>query len=497
MKFELIDIDAAEDVTVTATSEAAISNLDQMHNSNIEITSKIATLEQNYFLLDSSFELPVETDNGELGWWSNEVSDENGNLEIPQVLEFNFTEDHSSMGFTIVFDDKANEYAADFTIQVYNSTDILLDEDIKTGNALNTYISEMPVDGYRKIIITFTKTSKPNRRVRVCEVAFGIIQTFDKSNTTAMNLLYEVSLNAETLPYNELNITIDNSNKKYNMINPNGIYKYLQQGQELDVKLGIGPTEEEVELINMGRFYYITSSAEDDSLTTKITANDLFYTLGNSICKTGVTGTWTVTEAVYAVINDSGLSITTSIPTTIGSRTINKCIPKNATHREALRLIAQASMSTCYFDRNDILVFVEIAESTVVDTLDNVNMYKPPKVVDLGRMNKIELTVKDEYAGTESTYTATNKEIGESDKVKTYNNPLAYDGQSVANWLLSMAQKRIKYQLQERGNPAREIGDTVKIYDAYNENRNAIMTKEEFIYDGTLRANTEAIGSTI
>ncbi len=497
VKFEFIDTDAAEDATVTVTSEAAISNLSQTHNRTTEMASKLAALEKDYFLLDGSFELPDELDNGEIGWWSNEISDVNGDLSTAQVLIFAFTQDQSSVGFTIIFDDKANEYAIDFKIQVYDSVDTLINEDVVTENALNTYISEMPIDGYRKVVVTFTKTSKPFRRVRVCEVVFGIIQTFDENNTTNLNLLYEISPNAENLPSHELDITIDNSERKYNMINPNGIYKYLQQGQGLNVEVGVGATKETIERVKMGRFYYTFSSAEDDCMTAKIVANDLFYTLGNSNCKIGVTGTWTVMEAVNAVITDSGLSITTSIPTAIGSKTINKCIPKNATHREALRMIAQAAMSTCYFDKNDTLVFVEITGSTVVDTLDNDNMYKPAKVVDLGRINKIELTVKDEYSATVSTYIATNKETGETDKVKTFNNPLAYDGQNVADWLLAIAQKRIKYQLQERGNPAREIGDTVQIFDAYNENRNAIMTKQEFIYDGTLMANTEAIGGTI
>ena len=103
--FELVDIDAAEDATPTVTSEAEISKLAQTHNRVVEMEKKLATLEQNYFLLDGSFELPDETDNGEVGWWSGEISDSNG--AINQVLEFNFTEPQSSIGFTIAFDEKS------------------------------------------------------------------------------------------------------------------------------------------------------------------------------------------------------------------------------------------------------------------------------------------------------------------------------------------------------------------------------------------------------
>lgn len=498
VKFEMTDTDAAEDTTPIATSEAAISSLAQIHNRIDEMSKKMATLEKDYFLLDGSFELPDESDNGEVGWWSGEISDENGILITPQILEFNFTKDHSSAGFTVVFDNKANEYASDFTIQAYDSLGTLLNEDVVIGNTLHTYRSNMPVDDYRKVVITFTKTSKPYRRVRVCEVVFGLIEIFDKDNTKYLNLLYETSLNAEKFVAHELVVTIDNVDRKYNMINPNGLYKYLQQGQKLSVELGVGRSEQEVEKVNMGKFYYSFSSAEDDSITARIVAHDLSYTLAWSRCRIGATGTWTVNEAVAAVIADSGLNITAAIPVDIGNRIINKCIPYNLSHRDTFRMIAQAAMCTCYFNRDDELVFAELAVSeTAVDILDNDNMSVPAKISDLGRINKIELIVKDEYAKTENIYIASNIEIGENERVKTFENPLAYNGQAVAEWLLSIEQMRIKYELQERGNPAREIADTVKIYDAYNENRNAIIIREEFMYDGTLSANTEARGESI
>ena len=123
---------------------------------------KLATLEQNYFLLDGSFELPDENDNGEVGWWSGEISDSNG--QISQLLEFNFTEPQSSIGFTVVFDEKANEYATDFKIEVFDPSYSLVANDNIIGNTLSRYVSEMPVDGYKRVKITFTKTSLPFRR---------------------------------------------------------------------------------------------------------------------------------------------------------------------------------------------------------------------------------------------------------------------------------------------------------------------------------------------
>jgi len=154
-------------------------------------------------------------------------------------------------------------------------------------------------------------------------------------------------------------------------------------------------------------------------------------------------------------------------------------------------MIAQASMSACFFNRDDELEFVDLALGDVVDELGNSNLYEPAEISVSDPINTVKITVRDEYAQTETVYTATNKKLDETEKVKPINNPLVAN-QDVAEWLLSVYQKRIYYDLRERGNPAREIADTVRIYDVYGENRNAIITKQEYIYDGALRANSEA-----
>lgn len=556
--FELVDIDAAEDATPTVTSEAEISKLAQTHNRVVEMEKKLATLEQNYFLLDGSFELPDETDNGEVGWWSGEISDSNG--AINQVLEFNFTEPQSSIGFTIAFDEKANQYATDFKIEVFDPSDSLVSEDIVVGNTLNRYISEMPVDGYKRVKITFTKTSQPFRRIRVSEVVFGIIQNFDDANTTDLKLLYEISPSMENLPANELTVTIENTDRKYNMINPKGIYKYLQEGQGLNAEIAING-----EYVNMGRFYYTNSTAEDSSMTAQIVAHNQFYALDRGLYRKGINNVGTILGIVTDIIEDAGIELNITIPPAIANRVIGRNIPI-VSHREALRIVAQASMSSCYIDRNGILTLEELAESTPTDTLDNGNLYTPAKVEVREYINTVETTAYSTHVDTwdgkteiyqgsvvvngtkdiwittngaqitdvaitngtlnsaehymhasklnitatgdadieltgyqielrETIYRAQNLS-GNAEAIKQVENPLIRkeNAQVFADWCLSVAQKRLTYKLQERGNPAREIADTVKIYDAYNENRNAIITKQEYQFDGTLKANSEAWG---
>ena len=494
--FGLVDIDAKDHATPSATGEAEISKIEQTHDDITAMTNKIGTLEFNQILLDGSYRFP-DIANGQVGWWSGALSGPNNVFDIPQVLEFVFSQAESSVGFTIIFDDKANEYPSEFMIESFNASNALINSETVTGNTKHTYISETPSDGYTRLKLTFTKTHKPYRRVRVCEVIFGIIQTFDKDNLSELTILNELSPDMSSLPSNEMTVTIENIEKKYNMINPTGLYKYLQEGQALDVNIGVGETGN-IEQINTGKYYFTKSSSEDSSMTAQITANDRFHTLDGSMCRIGATGTWTTLEALNAVILDSGLDISVDIPSVIANRIIKKCIPQETSHRQAIRMIAQASMSVCYFTRDDVLRFVELSEGIEVDTLDGENLYLPPKISVGERINVIEVVSKDEYTlgddgkpePTENIYTASNKVVGETDKVKKIDSPLA-NGDDVAGWLLMVYAERIAFETQERGNPAVELSDTIRLYDAYGENRNAIITRQEYKFDGGLKGTTK------
>lgn len=560
--FELIDVDAAEGAVPVATSEAAISQLQQTHNRITDMSNKIATLEHNFFVLDDSFIFPNENDNGETGWWSDEISGSDGLFSKQQVLEFSFLETQSSVGFTIVFDNKSGEYASDFTVQVYDSNGTLIDEEKITGNSEVEYVCNMPVDGYSVVKILFLKTSLPYRHVRVCEVIFGIIQTFTKNNSTKLKLLYEISPTMNNLPTDELSITIENADRKYNMINPKGIYKYLQEGQKMSVEFGIGSKKDSLEYINMGSFYFANASAEDDAMTAQITAYDKFYALDRGLYRRGTNETGTVSSIVNDIILDSGLNLSISVTEEVASRVIGKNIPI-VTHREALRMVAQAARCSCYIDRNGVLTFKELVLSESIDTLNNNNLYQPAKVdvdeyintvetkaISLGiasrdaaeiftgtisiygtkeiwiTYNAAQITTTTITGGTidsvdyylyacrmtitaaadvtltlkgnnidsyETLFSAQNLE-GNPESIITVDNPLirADFAQDFAEWMLSTIQKRVSYSLSERANPAREIGDTIKIYDAYNENRDAIVIKEEYNFDGTLKGSTEA-----
>lgn len=497
IQFELIDVDAAE-VTSAAASVGGVAFTDiaQTHDEITQNSLKIATLEQNIWCLDGTWQLPKQSgENGETGWWSEEVSGAQGafsgwlgNSNAP-LLTFTFSEPQSSDGFTIVFDTKAHEVAADFTIKTYSADDKLINTASVSGNSETIVIVDCPSLNYSKMTVNFTKTAKPYRRVRVTEVVFGYLQQFSKDKIVSFKLAWETALYMQNLPSGKLSVTIDNSDKAYNVLNPQGIYKFLQAGQGINTMLALNG-----ETMNMGKYFFTSATANDDALTATITGYDLFYRLDQSTCMIGASGTWNVAEAVAAVIADSGEDIATDIPSEIGARIIRKCIPSDTSHREALRLIAQAGRTHIFIDRLNRLAMRDIAFAESVDILNADNMTTWGNAKDTGLINKVIIEAADEYAGSDSViYTATNQQPGEPVQVLEINNPLV-SSQAVAGWILSLVGKRNQYTITSMSNPARDITDCISIESVYGTHDLALMTKREINFSGSMLDNITAYG---
>ncbi len=472
--FELIDVDAAEATSViTSAKQASVSNSAQLYDRILFMSKALATLEPNYWRLDGKFGIFDYANRGECGFWSSSLSNDSGS--ISSYIRFDFATGQSSDGFTIVFDDKTGECASDFKIQVYGPTlSKLMATKTITGNTEPVCWVDMPVQNYRRVRITFTKTSNPHRRIRVCEVVFGRVQVFGSDDIASLRVQRQTAPDMASLPAGALELTINNADGQYNINNPGGIYAYLQKGQGLTVYAGV-----DGELVSLGRYYFDNAESSDNSMTAKITAYDQVFALDGVYYNAGKTGTWTVSAAVAAIVAASGLAISYDIPAGLASRIVGQCIPRNTSCREALRLIAQAARCVCYFDTLDKLVFAEPVLSEVAQTYTTDHMGRWPKMADKGLINSVKLTVRNEYTDTETMYTAQNIDTGETEKLLEVDNPLATE-QAVADWLLQLAGWRYTAEIDERGNPALELLDGVTAPDKFGNVLKGMVTDQTF-----------------
>lgn len=491
--FELIDQHSAEAAVPSTNGQAFVSNLPQLVDRNEVIYGHFATLEQNFWKLDGSLGiLPSNYYGEQFGWFSSGISGDNKQFSVNPTLTFTFSEDISSIGFTLIFDSTHNQWPTKYHVATYDANNTVITEDDITNDSAQSIVYLLSPN-YRKVVFTFSQTSEPHRRIRVCEVLFGIIQRFDKSNLTSASLTYGAEVKSASLPSRVLSFTFDNSDQKYNLINPQGIYAYLQEGQPIDAEIKINNSD----WVSMGRYYFASSAAVDEAMTATITASDKLLWLDSSTCRIGMSGVWTLSDAVAAVLADAHASdIDVDIPASLAVVMVGKQIPSDASHREALRLLAQAACCSCWINREGVLVFRKLELGAVCDAMTRDNMKSMNGISVSERINTIELTVQDPYVqGSEAVvYTASDCAEDESVHSVSITNPCACNGQTVINWLLVCYQRRLNYKLQSRGNPLLEIADTVSVESAYGDIGQCVVTGIDLIYDGGLSSTVSGQG---
>lgn len=477
--FKLLDTGAAGNAAPSASGAEPFSRLPELLDGLATSPGKIMTMEDGLVVTDGTWD--IMPDGMEIPWWSTALSDSEGHFDQPPTLTMTLSAPASSVGFSMAFDEPAGCWPDEVRITAYNGAQQLAQSVFEVTGPL--LAADMPVEGYNRVVVEFLSTPVPYRRIKLYSFLFGIIQRFDRSTNVTANFSFGCSAACESIPSAELVFTFENKERKYNLINPKGIYKYLQDGQVIETGMTI-----DGERVETGEYYFTKSEAQDGALTAKITANDRVYAWDRELYNDGATGTWTLGVALRAVLGPSAVF---SFGQGLEVRTVGKAIPVGTSKREAVRLLCQAACCTCWLDRRGTVVCRELAVAAdSADTLDADNMYTLDGVSVSERVDSVVLTVRDEFSGEEAqVYTS-----GTGVNVKSVQNPCVVDGQAVADWLLGIFRQRLNYDVRNRGNPAVLTGDTITIYNAYQEPGRAAVTSQKLSYDGGLTAQTMALG---
>ena len=423
--FEIVDVTAKSDITsLTVTGEAEISKKAQTYDEERALSAKYATLENDYWKLDDTFWFPPKTaETGyQIGWWSLALSQADKTFAVDQEVLYAFTGNHSSIGITVIFDRQANEYAEDFEIIAYDSSDVEINRDTVTGNILSKYTWEQNLTDYRKIKIIVTKTSTAYRRARITEVDFGIIEEYEGNELINMSVLEECSPNSQEVTMNELRFTIENQDKRFNILNPTGVYDYLQRRQQIFAYNSLEISTDTYEEIPLGVYYLDDWVSNEGTLTASFNANDVMSLLSESKYRKSIYADITLENLAIAVLADVGVT-DYSIDSSLSSITVKGYMPI-LTHREALQMIAVAGECIIYSNRYGVL---QIKPANAVATgleIDFDNVYNTPKITLDKLINTVEV---NNYTYTslasEKVYEGTVALTGTSDVWLDYSKP--------------------------------------------------------------------------
>ncbi|SDM17279.1 hypothetical protein [Bacillus sp. OK048] len=484
--------DVAATVTGFATStEHVISDRNQLFNGKTVNTYNLASWELDRIKLDGTFCFPDPTlaNNGEIGYVSSAMCGIDRTFNIS--IDTTFNKIVSTLGITVAFDILGEEYAEDFDVITYNGGVLLKTVQVR-GNKETIRIVDGAFDNYNRVAVKILKWSKARRRARVTEIALGSLLVYDDSRLIRMSLVEDYDMTSGTVPAPQFQFTIDNSNREFNILNPTGVYKYLQERQKITAELAI-IVNGVPSYVPIGEFILLSWQIDEGSMTATFNAGTtLDYMAGIDYERVGSSSVSPkyLAEQVFAFCGVTNYVL----DSTLFNWAILPNVQKQSC-RDVLRLIAMSAMSNLYVDRQNRINIKPLTSNTTVDRVDLDNMYYEPKIVLDRAIKKVEVAYYTSTGAQPIFVSVTNPDVIEGDTLIVEGNTLIMNDSSalrIANWLMAQKSYRGEYELNWRGNPAHELGDLISVENVYGVEKNSRIVKQELHYEGYLSGTTRA-----
>ena len=394
VKFGLIDVTAKKDSQLSVNDKQDFVDILDLKNDDLEETL-YGTCEKNQFALDGSRELmPEELDN--MGWWSNQMSYENGYFATPLVLEINFTEPHSSMGLTLIFSE-AGDYCNKLNIKYYDLKNNLL-KDLDFTPDKYKYICKGVVENYGKIIITFYSTNNPYRYLKLYKILYGAEIVFEGDNLMSANILEETDLLSSEISINTLDFKAYSEDDDFNIINPQGFYRLLQQRQKLEATETF-VKEEKVKY--MGTFYLDKWANEKDK-TMKFKAIDLIGVIDKTDFNGGMYTNILFADLIEEIFTSAGLeSDEYEIQEELKNLTLTGYI-SICSHREAVQQAVFAIGAVADCSRSEKIKIYRVENAEENNVIEKTNIFQGTKTIEQNELvTGVEIVSHNYRKGTE------------------------------------------------------------------------------------------------
>lgn len=390
--FGLFDVTAKADIeSIEYNSKPAWLDINGLKLDGV-YPPKAATLEQNYWKLDGSFDVfPQNPYNTTWGYWNTSQSGSSSPYAFSTVpyLEINFNGLHESGGITFEFNPYDNSYCSYLRIQWFKDDTVLADEEFNPDNW--RYTCSKKVTGYNRIRIDFYRMNKAYRYLKIQNIAYGENIFFPDKDLISASLLEETDLTSAQLSINTLDFTVYSSDKKFSIWNPDEVYDLLQKKQQLITEGYI-----DGRLINLGTYYVDTWETEHK--TVQISAVDAVGVLDTTVFQGGLYMDKPVSELISEILEDAGFGY--SIDGDIGEKTVTGWLPR-CTHREALQQTAFAAGA--FIDTSGGMIRVSELNTAGISDLGRDRKFQGSTASLKSYVTEVDLTAHQYVIGPTST----------------------------------------------------------------------------------------------
>lgn len=233
---EIIDDTAKSDSTITASAQS-FSTPSKLTNNNVR-TYDYMTNELNYSLLDGTLS-EISTPNN-FAYVSSYISGSDMTFSTNPTITITFTSGHTSAGITLNFD---GHYIPEIVnVKYYDSLSVgasPIADDTFTVSSPDFFCNHNSlIEGYKKILITFTKTKYPYSFVKVINIDYGVKYNWGIDEDTDIlnaHIVEETDSISNNLAMDTLEFTVYDEREDFNMLSLDGLYTIVQQYQKVKV----------------------------------------------------------------------------------------------------------------------------------------------------------------------------------------------------------------------------------------------------------------------
>lgn len=302
------------------------------------VTRRYATGEQDFSKVDGSMYFAPPEDEG-YPYYNNGIVTQNLLGEVYITFDGNTAD---IKGLTINFG------------EIY-PTELEIESDGGSKSYTNAgalFITEDAFDAITFLRIKPKSMSNGNGRLRIEQFTCGISNTFSNKQVKGFTYKEFVSSISESLPSQDMTLTVDNQNLYYNPDNPQSAVAYMEQGQQMKVIFGYDITGNgDIEWVPEITAYLKSWSATDTE--AKFTMVDIFdWKLNGTYYKgeyreSGIS----LYDLAIDVLEDAGMkSENYTVDTYLQNIIVYNPIPA-IKHSEALQIIANAGRCVLSIDR--------------------------------------------------------------------------------------------------------------------------------------------------
>lgn len=475
--------------TIVTSSAAPFSTFHNIALSDNASISRYSTGEPNLTVLDGSCSIvPSSPPYGTTGFLSAEIFDDSSHpvirLELP-------SENKSSIpGVSICWSTAFNEYATDFSVSAYLGAKKLKTVTVNGNKSIRSDV-EVELSGFDAVELEVLKWCLPDRRVRVEQVKIGRYLVFDKTKILSYSHSSARDPISGQLSQESISFSLDNSDRTWDSVNPQGIYKYIYERQPVTVRYGMD-VDGKTEWVSGGMFFLSEWSVPANSIEASFQARDAFLYLSS----TKYTGRkyGTLYEMCYDALELlEADEITFDISDELKDYSTDITSDESTYHNsDILQLAANAAGMALYQTRDGVIkinrVYGADTSNPVLD-IPVLNNYSWPEITFAQNMLNVVTTVGN------ATYAYPENPSGKGVSQTLSNVMLTKDilakSRNALTESYGVLSNRRKASLTYRASPTIDALDTVKIHHQFNYDAVLLATNVKYTFNGCFKGTVE------